>query len=240
MTNAGDKKNLQSKANKRRCKRRRLNRERAALNAMLRTNKDEDVIHDIPRKIRSHSSGPTYTQHRWEFRNTNLLFIGYSLAIARQGARLGFGLKTLVAIPPVTPITQYEGILLSKQEADNIRKGQFGIIRASHFVSCHSRQWIINGYSVLSAQVRDGMMESDLERRTKGGVPIHIDDKRWKGMGGGSLCNHSETPNAMLFKSADGDCQDVYVVSLNKEIAPGEFITVSYGKGFLKSTKSNI
>jgi hypothetical protein len=192
------------------------------------------------RCTRSMVSGPCFTEHRYEFRRVNLQFVGYSLVIARQSRNMGFGLKTLALIPPHTPITQYEGVLMTKKEADDIRKGQFGKLRASHFASCHSRQYVINGYSVNSTQLRNQEGHFLFERRANGGIPLHIDDKKWKGMGGGSLCNHSDKPNAMLFQSPDGKGNDVFVLSLDNPIEPGQFITVNYGRSFLKSSKSNV
>lgn len=49
-----------------------------------------------------------WTIHRTSFKGTTLLRIGHELQVQRESAALGYGLKTLVEIPPHTPITQYE------------------------------------------------------------------------------------------------------------------------------------
>ncbi len=72
------------------------------------------------------------------------------------------------------------------------------------------------------------------------GVPL--DANALHGLGGGSLCNHSDNPNARLVRNdgvSNGDGSGLFVESV-RHISSGEFITVDYGKMFLSSNRSNI
>jgi hypothetical protein len=230
---------IQSKSNRRRCTRRKTERRIQAWEAIWTSKQSDFREYETGRCTRSKGTGVIYTEHKLSFKSTELRFVGYTLAIARQSKSMGFGLKTLKDIPPFTPITQYEGVILSKDEADRIRKGENGKDIGTHFASCYSRLWVINGFSVISSQKRKPRNES-VSERVSGGVPIHIDDRRWKGMGGGSLCNHSDEPNAKLVRSKTGEGKEVFVVCKEKTIMAGEFINVSYGKQFVRSTRSNM
>jgi hypothetical protein len=155
--------------------------------------------------------------------------VDFGLAICCERDH-GYGLKTTVAIPSNSPITQYEGIVISKSSAEKIRKEEKGKILGSHFASTSPRLMVINGYSY-----RQPAHNSDEHH---GGVPLTPEE--WTGRGGGSMCNHDDmSPNAELVRDSNFDGYGIFVVSL-RDIDCGEFIRVDYGKGFTKSIKSNI
>ena len=136
---------------------------------------------------------------------------------------MGHGLMANIPIAKGAPITQYEGILIPKTKAEAIRQGIDGKALGSHFATTSVRQMVINGYCFK-------------QDSSTGGVPLSCDE--WHGRGGGSLCNHSDNPNAELVRDADGDGYGIYVVAL-RCISAGEFIHVDYGKRFVRSSKSN-
>jgi hypothetical protein len=72
---------------------------------------------------------------------------------------------------------------------------------------------------------------------SKSGVPITEQDLH--GTGGGSFCNHSFNPNAELVRSHCDEGYGILVVAI-ADIRRGSFIHVNYGKGFLRSKKTNL
>jgi hypothetical protein len=165
--------------------------------------------------------------HRTTFREADLMFVDFGLAISSEEP-FGNGLRTITFIPAFTPITQYEGILMNKSTAEAIREGPHGKTQASHFASTSARSIIINGFSLSRGNSGDNSEQ--------GGVPLALVE--WRGRGGGSLCNHSDEPNAQLVRDGSGDGYGVFVVS-RRDICAGEFIHVDYGKSFIRSSKSN-
>jgi hypothetical protein len=131
-----------------------------------------------------------------------------------------------MAFKPSDPITQYEGLILTKSDANAVRNGPEGASRATHFATTAHRGCVINGYS-LSPCV--------------GGIAMSHGDLR--GKGGGSFANHcSSGPNAKLVRDnsrTEGDSYGVFLVA-TKVIKPGKFIHVDYGKAFVGSKISNI
>ena len=164
--------------------------------------------------------------HRTYYRDHKLKFIEFGLDISHEGT-LGYGLRATLAIPAGTPITQYEGLILTKREAESLRSGPDGKIRSSHFASTGTRSMVINGFSLLDSSCLTA----------QGGVPMARSE--WRGRGGGSLCNHDDDPNASLERDSYGDGYGVFVIA-RRDISPGEFIHVDYGKRFIRSSKSNI
>ena len=167
--------------------------------------------------------------HRTQFNGHPLMFIGFGLSISMEGPLVGYGLMANLAIPALSPITQYEGILIPKARAEAVRKGVNGMILGSHFATTSVRQMVINGFSY---------QPNALSSTIAGGVRLDID--KWHGRGGGSICNHeTDNPNAELVRDSSGDGYGIFVCSLRR-IAAGEFIHVDYGKMFVNSSKSNI
>ena len=183
----------------------------------------QDPVASVRRKTRAQAQ-ECHVVHRTTFRDCALLFVGFGLSISLECGNIGNGLMANVPIAIHMPITQYEGVLMHKSKADSIRKGKNGKSLGSHFATTSARQMVINGYCFKS--------DSSI-----GGVPLSIED--WHGRGGGSLCNHSDNPNAELVRDAVGDGYGIYVVAL-RQIYAGEFIHVDYGKSFIRSSKSNI
>lgn len=170
------------------------------------------------------TSHPDFVVHRVSWRNTSLAFIGWGLAIVVEGA-WGFGLKATRDFPANTPITQYEGRLLTKLEAKDIREGPQGQYIASHFATTAHNGVVINGYSVAP---------------TVGGYRVTVEDMF--GKGGASFVNHCNTPNARMVRDrtkSEGDGHGVFIVS-NCAIKSGKFIHVHYGKSFVHSKISNL
>ena len=179
------------------------------------------------RQTRSMSTRDTnHVIHRTYYRGHKLRFIEFGLDISHEGA-FGYGLRATLAFSAGTPITQYEGMILTKREAENIRSGPDGKLRSTHFASTSTRSMVINGFSLLDPNCITG----------QGGVPIARSE--WRGRGGGSLCNHNDDPNASLARDTEGDGYGVFVVA-RRNISAGEFIHVDYGKRFIQSSKSNI
>jgi SET domain-containing protein len=159
--------------------------------------------------------------------------VGFGLAISKEPP-FGYGLRATQDIPSTTPITQYEGILISRDKAESIRKGKQGKILGSHFATTSARRMVINGYSF---DLSNGDHSSS---NVQGGVPLTELD--WKGRGGGSICNHAEEKeiqNAELVRDISDDGYGIFIVS-TRDIRAGELIHVDYGKRFLKSVKANI
>jgi hypothetical protein len=177
---------------------------------------------------------PISVRHMTEYRGHPLLFVGYDLAIARESDEMGFGLKALINIPAHTPITQYEGVLITKQKADSVRSSEGGKTKSGHFCSTSVRAMVINGYSVDATQ--PGQISPNY---TLSGIPFHIDSPYWRGCGGASVINHSNNPNAFLQRDASGDGYGVFAIS-QRNISKGDFIHVDYKHRFITSTKGNI
>ena len=165
--------------------------------------------------------------HRTHYREHKLRFVGFGVDISKEGL-LGHGLRATMNFPAGTPITQYEGLTMTKANAELMRSGPDGKILSSHFASTSVRSIVINGYSVAHTELKDSV---------QGGVPLARVD--WRGKGGGSLCNHSDQPNAILTRDMTGDGYGVYVIA-REDIKAGQFIHVDYGKRFITSNKSNI
>lgn len=167
--------------------------------------------------------------HRTQLNGHPLMFVGFGLSISMEGPRVGYGLMANLAIPALSPITQYEGILIPKARAEAMRKGANGMTLGSHFATTSVRQMVINGFSYQPNATNSTIF---------GGV--RLDMNQWHGRGGGSICNHdAENPNAELVRDSSGDGYGIFVCSL-RQIVAGEFIHVDYGKMFLNSSKSNI
>jgi hypothetical protein len=144
----------------------------------------------------------------------------------------GLGLKTTCMIAAGSPITQYEGCILSKSEADRIQESMpHGKVLSSHFASVYFQGPVINGFSVRE--------QDQSPEEIVGGVPLSRHQLR--GRGGGSFCNHTDDPNATLVRDtrSRGDSFGLFVVSL-RSIEPGEFIHVNYGTRFIQSKRSNM
>ena len=165
--------------------------------------------------------------HHTQYGKFDLLFVGYGVAIVPEGNQ-GMGLKAEIDIAAGVPITQYEGELITKSEAEVIREMEQGKSMASHFATTSCRSMVINGFSWL---------DNRFPKSASGGVPLSLSE--WKGRGGGSICNHDNHPNAALVRDKSGDGYGIFVVS-NQEIKAGDFIHVNYGNGFLNSKKSNL
>ena len=165
--------------------------------------------------------------HRTQFKDCKLRHVGFGLDISKEG-HLGYGLRANMNFHAGTPITQYEGMLMTKRNAEKLRTGPHGKQRASHLATTSTRSMVINGVSLAHSSVTD---------TDQGGVPLERID--WRGRGGGSLCNHSDNPNAMLVRDNSNDGYGVFVVAI-RDVMAGDFVHVDYGKGFLQSTKSNI
>ena len=165
-----------------------------------------------------------------DFKGHRLQFVGFGLSICHEGADVGHGLMANLHITMHDPVTQYEGVLISKTKAEAIRKGTNGKALGSHFATTSSRQMVINGYS-FKAPTR-----ADIPY-PHGGIPLSQEE--WHGRGGGSLCNHSGDCNAELVRDSEGDGYGIFVIAL-RDIQPGGFIHVDYGKRFIQSSKSNI
>ncbi len=179
------------------------------------------------KKVTRKSGTKPVLLHHTQYGDIKLLFVGYGVAIVPEGNQ-GMGLKAEIDIDEDVPITQYEGELITKSEADVIREMEEGKCMASHFATTSCRSMVINGFSWLD------------DRNPKSacsGVPLSLSE--WKGRGGGSLCNHDDHPNAKLMRDESGDGYGIFVVSMQK-IKAGDFIHVNYGKGFLNSKKSNL
>ena len=123
----------------------------------------------------------------------------------------------------------FQGNVISRKEADNIREGEHGKRLASHFATPSTKGMVINGFAIYKPPLP--------EPGTVSGTPISRYDI--VGRGGGSFCNHSSTPNAKFMASYDDDGLGLFIVS-TRQINQGEFINVEYGKGFRSSKKSNL
>jgi hypothetical protein len=190
----------------------------------------EQYAQQAERRTRSAESVFRWPIHRTHFRGYHLLFIGYELNVCREEG-MGFGLKTNVLIPSGRPITQYEGIVCTKHEADIIREGQHGKILASWFASTHLKGFVINGLCLHNSPTPD---PSPGKSR---GTPIARHELL--GYGGGSFCNHSFSPNAKFVRCSQMDGLGLFVCSI-MDILPGSFIHVNYGTSFLASKWSNM
>jgi hypothetical protein len=175
------------------------------------------------------------TMHRWTihhcyFNDTALLFLGFELNVCREEG-MGYGLKTNVFIPRGRPITQYEGIVCTRDEADEIRERKDGKFLASWFASTHLKGYVINGITLQKSPTPDPTPGKSP------GTPLAWNEL--KGYGGGSFCNHADNPNAKLVRCHRGDGLGVFVVAV-KDIEPKSFIHVSYGASFVRSKWSNL
>ncbi len=159
--------------------------------------------------------GPMFTTHRSE----GILTIGYGLALVPQKGK-GIGLKVTQLVTKGTVFTQYEGMLMTKDEA--LTKGKQD---ATHFCTTHCRQIVIDGWKLTDRELPD--------------KPSALCLQRLVGFGGGSFANHSPTPNASLLRSPEGDGYGVYLKAL-EDISPRDWVMLDYGTGFLKSSKSNL
>jgi SET domain len=186
------------------------------------------VSHGIQTRAKSNPIGHPVI-HRTHYHGQQLRFVGFGVDIGLEGP-LGHGLRATMGFAAEAPITQYEGWIMTKTQAEKARSGPDGKARASHFASTSARSMVINGYSVSHTS-------GPSLTTVQGGVPLTRSE--WRGRGGGSLCNHSETPNALLVRDGAGDGYGVYVVAL-RDIIAGQFIHVDYGKGFLTSNKTNL
>ena len=123
--------------------------------------------------------------------------------------------------------------MITYAEAQQIREGPMGQSLGSHFATPACRRMVINGFTLMSE-------ESSTSDHTRGGVQMTRQDLH--GVGGGSFCNFSHSPNARLVRdkgATEGDGYGIFVVS-TRIITAGEFITVDYGSTYLASNKSNI
>jgi hypothetical protein len=190
---------------------------------------------DIPLSHRTRKQHKSLlTAHRTTYNGKHLKFVGYDLVIARQSADMGFGLKTLVDIQKGEPITQYEGHVLTKAEANILResKDKARCDKGNHLATPAAREFVLNGFSVDWRQA--GQWTQD---PPSSGIPVHID--KWIGLGGASICNHSDDNNAVLKRDHEGDGLGVFAVAV-KDIKCGEFITVNYTRQFVNSERGNI
>jgi hypothetical protein len=167
--------------------------------------------------------------HRTHFKNQRLRFVEFGLAISLEGSR-GYGLRATIDFKAGCPITQYEGVIVLKMNAEALREGPQGKTLGSHLATTSARSMVINGYS-LAADCNDNSAP------IQGGVPLPRQD--WRGRGGGSMCNYDNDPNATLQRDCSGDGYGIFVIA-RRDIRAGEFIHVDYGKSFIRSNKSNI
>ena len=150
--------------------------------------------------------------------------------------------------PSVCIICLSQGHILTKAEANKIRSGDNGKVFSSHFASAPAKQFVINGYSIKIDTIRPvgdgpagvGQTHNIPPNSHQGGVPLPFAELQ--GLGGGSFANHCDTPNAMMLADPDafnGSAFCLFLVA-KRFISRGEFIYVSYGKGFLSSSISNM
>ena len=125
----------------------------------------------------------------------------------------------------------HQGIVITDEHATRLRESPGGSRVGTHFATPASRRVCINGYTLAS--VTTGSMD-------QGGVPRTL--TQLHGMGGGSFCNHSYSPNAELVRdqsSSEKDGRGLFVVAI-RDISVGEFIHVDYGRSYLSSNKTNL
>ena len=223
--------------------------------------------HTLARRYSNRLHSRVFTTVRKSYRGRDLMYIGFGLTLAMEsigGVDVGVGLKACVDISRGTPITQYEGEILSASQANAIRVGNKAL--ASHFATPVKGGPSINGFQLAPSttssestcskspsekrEVADETIWTVL-RQGKSGDPIFLDFKALKGKGGGSFANHQfswegEGPNAALVPDefANGpmrtrDESALFLVA-QKDISSGEFIHVNYGEKFVRSSKSNI
>ena len=124
-----------------------------------------------------------------------------------------------------------QGIVITDEQATRLRESPCGGSLGTHFATPASRRVCINGYTLKTAGTFDA---------ASGGVPRTLQELH--GMGGGSFCNHSATPNACLVRdqsATESDGRGLFVVATHN-IAVGDFIHVDYGRSYLASNKTNI
>ena len=86
-----------------------------------------------------------------------------------------------------------------------MRTGENGEILGQHFATPHARAFVVNGFSLR----KTNDMESS---KPQSGVPKTLSELH--GTGGGSFCNHSNTPNARLVRSEKDEGYGIFVVAL--------------------------
>jgi hypothetical protein len=210
------------------------------------------------------SSRPTrknrriFTTVRCQYDSSTLMTIGYGLQIVHEmdgDVLLGYGLKTLVDICKGSPITQYEGEILSSIQAAAIHGSDPS--RSSHFATPVKGGPVINGFQRLPHMDNQPPTDRDHEITTDfceaigaSGDPLLLSYGALKGKGGGSFANHRSRrdglgpnaefePDRFIGKNGTRD-ETVLILIAIREIPAGEFIRVSYGDMFTTSNKTNL
>ena len=214
---------------------------------------DSDRLGSFHRLRRSRTSSRIFTTVRSHYESTRLLTIGYGLHVVPEvigHIHMGYGLKTSVAISKGTPITQYEGEILSSVRAAAIHEADPS--QSSHFATPVKGGPVINGFQRVLPYDSEEPRTSTANDLVIGkcGEPIILPYTSLKGKGGGSFANHqSKTdgdgpnaefqPNRFTGKHGARDETGLFIIAI-RDIRPGEFIHVNYGDKFINSSKSNI
>ena len=211
-----------------------------------------------PEKRPTRTNSRIFTTVRIHYDSSALLTIGYGLHVVHEkdGDRhLGFGLKTSVDIPNGSPITQYEGEILSSGQASNIHKTDPS--RCSHFATAIKGGPVINGFQRIYDEDRSlssgdaGIVETAcVPYIGKCGDPLVLPFSALKEKRGDSFASHcskgdKDGPNAafqpdrFIGKAGVRDGTSLFLIAI-RNIKAGEFIRVNYGTMFTNSSKTNI
>ncbi len=172
-----------------------------------------------------------------EVNGRNLLTIGYGLeAVKETDPRFGYGLKLTACcgVKCGEAVTQYEGEILSPSQARVIH--ELNPYHATHFATAVPGGQVIDGFRYCPPHE---IKTCDSEMRAS---RLRLPFQEFKGKGGGSLSNNDLiNPNCCLQSMQGPLCNGTELLLVaTRDIMPGEFIYVSYSKGFLSSKLSNI